>query len=670
MIAVAIVAPWSAVWGVDNRTYAEMISGVRHTGVPSTSNVQIENFREARAPFNVYSRGKLWGAYPPFFAYFAAPADALGGIRFVQKLNVLLVGVLALSVFALVRRVVRAPVVATAASYAVVLSSPIPVVGFETLAQPLVIVLSTLACLAAVACVEVRTPKTFGFALLSGGLGGLAVATHLIALPMMAMLTLGLAVVPANAFDASPMPQDLAPARFRLDGVPDRIALLRAACSATALALAMVPVSLLNHVRFGTWNPISYGPCPWDHCKAIDAGALSAGGLLGFALPALPWVLGVGVGLYLGRRSRWALLAVALVAGAVLIPETSMRDRVIGALRAMYGYGVDVSQMDFRMAKVPFPWFAVPPDGLGNLHCGGGDVAHGTAIKSMLQCTPVLAIGLAAPLARTGPGARLLLVFLPVCGLFGYFALFSRFEGASTFGWPYLYLRYTAPAVPLLLVLASSATTTLPWRPWHAVVTAAIAIVGVVYFTRSLDDGPFLRRFLELRGTLALAGLAVTFTLTARRFKREGWRRLACIATAACLGAGIAVSVGVDGFISVTQSNGLERRLRRFAQVTPNEFGLIGWGTDTDSLLALRGERDIQYVDLTESRGDWANVRDVIDIWSNDKRPIYGVFPAGKRFRWPYADWDVPAELINADDGFWRIGPARVKAPPRSVVAP
>jgi hypothetical protein len=50
-----------------------------------------------------------------------------------------------------------------------------------------------------------------------------------------------------------------------------------------------------------------------------------------------------------------------------------------------------------------------------------------------------------------------------------------------------------------------------------------------------------------------------------------------------------------------------------------------------------------------------------MDEWTRDGRPIYGVFPTHSPipFRWPYEDWDVPATCLDAEQGFWRIGPPR-----------
>ncbi len=653
LVVVALLAPWGAPWSVDNRTYLEMVGGVTDTGLPFTRNGDFERYRELRAPFNVGVEGKLWGFYPPLFAYVAAPAAMLGGASYVTKLNVLLTAALALCVFFLARLVVRRSLVATAASYVVVLSSPALIVTFETLAQPLALVLITLACLAAVASIEADRPKANRLALLAGCLGGLAVMTHLIALPMIVMLILGLAVVVGDSRASVP--------RF----LPDRVALTRMACAAGAFAVTLVPLSILNHVRFGTWNPISYGPCVWDHCTALGQDLLTPKSLIFFALPAAPWALGVLVAAYFARRSPRALAGVAVVAALVLLPSSVMRERVLSMLRMIYGYAVDVSNVDFHMSKVDFNWFCRTEDGLGNIHCGGGVPYHGTAVKSMLQSTPILALAAIAPFGRRGEGARLLLLLFPVVGLFSYFILFARFEGAAGFGFPYLFLRYTVPAVPLLTVIASSVVSGLPWRRWHGALLLAVAVAGIAYFTRGLIDGPLLRRVIELRVTLLLAALSVGLTWGFLRSPGKYWGPAACVAIAACVGTGMAVNLGVDAFIGVQHSNSHEDRLRRVAALTPHYFALVGWSNDMDPLLALRVDHDIHYLDLDEARGSWVNFRELIDFWTKEERPIYGAFPANGTFHWPYADWDVPAVLIDEKLGLWRIGPPRAKAPPR-----
>jgi hypothetical protein len=52
-----------------------------------------------------------------------------------------------------------------------------------------------------------------------------------------------------------------------------------------------------------------------------------------------------------------------------------------------------------------------------------------------------------------------------------------------------------------------------------------------------------------------------------------------------------------------------------------------------------------------------------MDKWSKDGRPIFGAFPTNGAFRWPYAEWDVTAHVIDEGQGFWAIDPPKVAAP-------
>jgi hypothetical protein len=643
VLAAALVVPWSGVWNVDNRTYAEMTDGVVRHGLPYTTNGDFERFREARAPFEQPAHGKLWGEYPPLFAYVAAPALALGGMPWVYKLNVVLIGAIAVATFALGRRVWGDARVGAAAATVVVLSSPVWSASIETFAQPLVGLLVTLATWAAVGVVDAAELRARRLAVAAGIMGGAAVAAHLLAFPMMLVLVAGLALVP---------------------GPVGRRSMTRAALALGGLCAPLLPMAALNAYRFGSPNPVSYGPCVWDNCKMNLGSEVTAAAMIGWAGPGLAWIAATAAALFLARRSRRALLLTAGVAIAVLLPPWIVRDRTLALARTLYGYAIDMSNLDVLVRDKDFTWFGPAPDGLGNLHVGpDGRLESGTALKALLQCAPVLGLAPLVRFARTGPPARALLCVLPALGLAAGLSLNARFPGGAALGWPYLFPRYTAPAVPMLAVLAVGAARALPWKRWHAAVAVAVAIAGLVYFLPRQDDAPWLRRLLELRGTLLLSAAAIGAVVVARR--RKAFGGAASLTVAAAVGAGVAVSLGVDARILAGDMNHIERRVRRFAVVAPERFALAGWGPDTDPILALRASRDVEYLDLTESRDDWRNFREAMDVWARDGRPIFGVFPTGGRFAWPYADWDVPAEQVDEENGFWRIGPPRVPAPPR-----
>src|SRR5262249_32871113 len=106
------------------RTYLEMIQGIARTGVPRVENGPVQQFPELRAAWNVYHAGQLWGSLPPVYTYVAAPVFRLGGVRALVKMNVLLVGVLALGTFAVGRRLTGQARSGVIAAFALLISAP------------------------------------------------------------------------------------------------------------------------------------------------------------------------------------------------------------------------------------------------------------------------------------------------------------------------------------------------------------------------------------------------------------------------------------------------------------------------------------------------------------------------------------------------------------------
>ena len=333
----------------------------------------------------------------------------------------------------------------------------------------------------------------------------------------------------------------------------------------------------------------------------------------------------------------------------------SFHDPVYRLARTIYGYVVDVSNIDF-------PDFGKPADGLG--HLMGNQV-----IKSTIQCSPILLIGLVLPpIARSGAKARALPLWFAAVGQFLGLSLLARFTGAWAFGWPHLFLRYVIPTMPLLSVLAMVALSKLSWRSWHVGAAVVVAAAGLAYFMPSYDDQhDLVRRVIELRVTLVLAGSAAAALFAHRRWPRPWLAVVAPFVAAAAVGVGVAMSVGVDTRILVTQIAHYDRRLRDFESVVPQRFALAGWGVDTDPLLGLRAEREIHYIDLIEApEGTWDDFRQLIDLWNDQGLPIYGVFPRGLTppFRWPYDADDVPAVRFPGEDEIWKIGPPQRRLTP------
>lgn len=659
VIVSTIISPFVSVWGIDNRTYMEMIDGVRHHGLPYTSNGDIDAYTEGRAAFNLNVGGKLWGVYAPLYPYVAAPAAWLDGMRGVHKLNIVLVGVAALTAFLLARRLARDPLAGVGAAYVVMLSSPAFVCSFETLAEPLLLIVVTLACYFGVRAID-QTPKenrggagTRGMDLhcaLTGIFAAASTATHLVAFPTAAMLLVAIAIARPNGEG------DSSTFRGRLGLFwPTRLGWRRFAIAVAAFVVALVPVALLNHVRFGSYNPVSYGACPWLHCKAVVGDSLNAASLLQWAAPAVPWFGGLGLGLVFAGKSKARLAAVVVLAGLALIPDMAMQVAARRMLATAYGYVIDVSSFEFAAHLK-----SRTPDGLGHLF-------GQRTVKSMLECTPILAGALLVPLGLRGPAARFSVVLLPVLGHLMGLALLGRFPGHFAFGTPSLFLRYTMPMVPLLAALAATGLRELPWRPWMLALAGIGAIGGGIAFAQRLDDLPLIRRIIELRVTLLASFAIVVLVLSARRGGRDKFRRAALVPSIAALALGGAICLGVDSPMAIDVTRYLDKRVARLASLTPERFALVGWGPQIEPLLVLKMERaDVVYVDFFESH-DWRrNLRELIDVWSAEGRPVFAAFEETGPFHWP-ADWDVPVERIDTDHEYWRVGPSISPAPARDA---
>ena len=130
--------------GVDGRTYIEMIRGVSDHGLPYLANGPAADFPELRARWNGVHDGRLWGTYPPLFAYAAFPSFRLAGLTGVSYFNGLVLAILVLGCFALGRRYTRDPILGTATAYVAVASTAASSIALDISAYVLAITL--VAC--------------------------------------------------------------------------------------------------------------------------------------------------------------------------------------------------------------------------------------------------------------------------------------------------------------------------------------------------------------------------------------------------------------------------------------------------------------------------------------------------------------------------------------------
>jgi hypothetical protein len=362
------------------------------------------------------------------------------------------------------------------------------------------------------------------------------------------------------------------------------------------------------------------------------------GELASFAAPLGACLVVTALVFFIVRRRptlRWYAFLVAVLA---LLPWTMLRERALTMVQTLRGFLVDVPTSFGRNPN--FSWaFTVPDDGIGVMN-------DHHVVRALFQVCPAAAIGLLALRERArGP---VLLAFAAVAGLVAELATLARFDGMLSLGWPFLFTRYAIPAAPILLALATIPASRFRFDRW-CWIGLVVALPVLVYLVLQQDDHPLLTRVILLWLPLLIATVALATCVW-------GPDGIAAKAVAVAAFVSMAITIGADARTTIHTNQLLDAKIRPIEGISP--IALVGWGPDLDPALAVRATADVQYVDLTESES-WSNMRILFDRWAAEGRPVYGYFPTNGTFRWPYADWDVPAREIDQVHGLWQIGPPR-----------
>jgi hypothetical protein len=629
IVAAAFFVTPSSPQSVDNRTYLEMIDGVSRHGLPYTTNGPVATHRELQARWNRYANGRLWGALPPVFPYLAAPFYRLGGAHAVVRLNVLLLALLALAVARLTQRLTNDPLVGAGAAWASLSTTAVATLAVDTSPYTLAITGVAWCVERAVASLDTRSVRDAG---LSGLCAGAAVGSHPLCFPMVAPVV-------AALFVATARDEALPPWVFTT------MSLRRGASALAGVAVVLVPVAVLNHVRFGLWNPVSYGPCVWRSCAETGLDQQGIGAMLHWARPVLLWATVALTTWALVRRSRAASFTVVALALGVLSLPSELRSKTAAIAALAWGFIVDVSPLTLRQA------FVRHPDGLG--------VFLGPfVVKSLLQCTPVTLLAVFAVTQTRERFTRhaVVLVGLSCLGLLISLALRANLPVAFALGYPFLYLRYVVPALPLTTALVAVSVRSLPWRRAHLALGGLVAVAMMYTLSRWSHDDASTRRVLLLRVPLVVA--AVAFVLTARALAARGDARhtltqhLATVSVTLAIAASVAVSLGVDLREVMNVRRDHEQRVQAIARQLPVRFALVGYPVEIDPVLELRATRDVEYIDLYETR-DWAVVRALYDVWTRARRPVFVLQPPQVPYASPMPDLCFVA--IDRSRGLYRM---------------
>jgi hypothetical protein len=637
-VAVSVVGiflvPWHSASSVDSRTHIEMMRGITIHGLPYAINGPVERFPELHAAWNIARDGKVWGTYPPLFPYVAAPFFLLGGLPAVNAVSVGCMCLFAIGAYLLGARYTKDPLLGTATAYLAVLSTPASASALDIGPYMLCITLFTWASWLALGALETTGARACKLGAFAGLVGALSCATHLLTFPMLAGMMATLALLPVEG-----EPPLFARGLAASIG-PTRTSLRRGAWAAAGAALPLGAVGCLNEMRFGSFNPVSYGPCVWRRCADTGLANQSAGAMMAYAGPVLCVLAAAILAAYLVRRWRVAQAGIVLAALLVLwfVPG-KLHDHAKGLGTIAWGYLVDVS-------NIPMDPMVPAADGLGTFW--GPFV-----VKSTLQSTPLFGLALVAPFATLREKRATLALLVPCLGLYTLLAMRALIPAVHALGFPWLYMRYAMPAWPLLAAVAVGALREVRWKLAYVAAIVLLAIVLAVFFKIDANDLAHWRRVVILRVSLAVAALLPVLVFLFRRNKQS---RLLNELTAGAAGIamvyGVGCTCGIDLWATYEVRFKNDERVDAVARATPERFAMVGYAADIDIPLTLRATRDLEYADLVETT-DWANFRELIGYWTERQRPIFALFPP--RFEamspWP----DVTFDQVDPEQRLFRV---------------
>ncbi|HJO25322.1 MAG: hypothetical protein QF890_06695 [Myxococcota bacterium] len=373
----------------------------------------------------------------------------------------------------------------------------------------------------------------------------------------------------------------------------------------------LVALSFINHLKFDTWSPLSYGPRvsaagEWLHYLPVAA--------LGLAILA-----GVRAAMHPGARARLrgsGIRGVAAVgiALAALLAFPEVRELLVRLTR-----GVGTLVFDLR-------WFPADAERPALARSAtGGLVYFGHLKKAWLQSLPYLGLLVLPCVAmlrgHADRGRLAALCLVPA----GYLAAFGYFTWDGGMG---LNLRYLTPALPFLAILTAWTLREL-WgagagaAPW---VSGWLGIVVYAVLVRRGDGDSAGAETAVLGVPLILAMACAVSGLT---FALQGERAGRVLRTATGAAAGAALTWAA--LVAFAYDYPAARWLRSY---NADLSRLVGPLVRPDSILFTThpdpfcGLLDTDRVRIALPRRDrFADFRPLVDFHLAAGRPVYGAFP-------------------------------------------
>jgi hypothetical protein len=438
------------VLSIDEVTYLAMTRSLVKAGSLGIENgVGLSSSIELEWGLVRHVGGRLVAQYPEGFAFVTAPFYALFGIGGLYVAQTIAFFGTVLACRRLARLVLRKN--GTALLAAMIYACATFAWGYGAAIWPhaLTALLTTTAMHEALAALgEPRPGRARQRQLLSGLLVGVATTLRLDAAFMLPALLLVPALAAPSGVASEGPPAAPARSSTTFGGAALASCPTRAGVPALATLVGTLPawafLSLTNHAKFGTWQPLSYGPWhPADSntglSRYVPLGVAGLVALVAAHVIAPRW-----------RRldRRHAAVAAGCVALALLVP--AVREAARRELEGLYALVIDLRSRDMSWAE---PGLSRSPR--------GAMIYIGALKKSLVQSCPFLPLALFSLAARSSDGAsrrRKLAITVPVLVYVGVLSFLGWHGGLS------LNLRYFGPILPFVAVLAADGIVRLARR--------------------------------------------------------------------------------------------------------------------------------------------------------------------------------------------------------------
>ncbi len=598
-----------AILATDGHMYLEMARGFASNGTLEVHNgLDIHDSNDLVLTHSIKRGAHLYAKYPPLIAPIAALPVVWFGLRGLYLLDAIGLFAAIIVFHRLALRVLsrRRALGATLAMPIVAPVFPYALMELPHLVSAALALGGVLACLRAIEEKERR--RAIGFGLLCGVLVGTAIGVRL------QEVFFASALVPALWLFG----------RHRVAVVAQLGGLLSCACA----------IAIMNHARFGSFNPLSYGPIgvpggPPPH--ATPAHVFQGGFIVAFAI--------LGAALLLARFARRlppiavASAVLAIILTVSFVPVAHLTLAWMG--KSAFGFLVNTNGFfrGWNAVATSFAWFDKP----------------------LLQCSPLLVVGLIACVIETVRAAPpVIRASAWIClSTLAFMSTLNPDPGSdeSVMGYLSLSPRYLAEIMPLLFLLTAWTLRTLTITRAGVLAASVAGGIVAVLFVRTHDDFDPPRGAIILYGSGALALVICVLTLA------RHWRGATpLLASAALFGAlyGASSTLAIDTVGLFHLGANAEHWTELVLAQTPDRFVLVGWRFHKDGVLGVREQRNVVIVDAAYEDG--SDLSDTLAAFRDTGWPIYWVSSEMERVM-PKIEPDFdPVPVPNAPL-LWKLEP-------------